>query len=56
MSSLCLTVGRKPIAQASHDAVIATEGYANTTDTFFKWFTQLQDKQVPWGRDNVHEQ
>jgi len=42
--------------QASHDAVIATEGYSNTTDTFFKWVTQLQDKQVPWGRDNVDEQ
>ena len=42
--------------QASHDAVIGTEGYSNTTDTFFKWVTQLQDKQVPWGRDNVDEQ
>jgi len=41
--------------QASHDAVIATEGYSNTTDTFFKWVTQLQDKQIPWGRSNVDE-
>ena len=41
--------------QASHDAVIATEGYSNTTDTFFKWVTRLQDKQIPWGRANVDE-
>jgi len=41
--------------QASHDAVIATEGYSNTTDTFFKWVTRLQDKQIPWGRSNVDE-
>ena len=41
--------------QASHDAVIATEGYSNTTDTFFKWVTQLQDQQIPWGRSNVDD-
>ena len=41
--------------QVSHDAVIATEGYSNTTDTFFKWVTRLQDKQIPWGRSNVDE-
>jgi hypothetical protein len=41
--------------QASHDAVIATEGYDETTDTFFKWVTQLQDQQIPWGRSNVDE-
>jgi len=41
--------------QASHDAVIATEGYGQTTDTFFKWVTRLQDKQIAWGRSNVDE-
>ena len=41
--------------QASHDAVISTEGYGQTTDTFFKWVTRLQDKQIPWGRSNVDE-
>ena len=41
--------------QASHDSVIATEGYSNTTDTFFKWVTRLQDKQIAWGRSNVDE-
>lgn len=42
--------------QASHDAVIATENYTNSTDTFFKWVTRLQDKQISWGRSTVDEQ
>lgn len=35
----------------SHKAVIDTEGYSQTTDTFFKWVTRLQDKQIVWGRE-----
>jgi hypothetical protein len=38
--------------EASHSAVIATESYSNSNDSFFRWVARLQDKQVPWGREN----
>ena len=43
--------------EASHAAVIATENninnstYTQSNDSFFRWVAQLQDKQIPWGRE-----
>ena len=43
--------------EASHASVIATENnrdsntYTQSNDSFFRWVAQLQDKQVPWGRE-----
>lgn len=37
--------------EGSHSSVIATEGYSNSNDSFFRWVAKLQDVQVPWGRE-----
>jgi len=37
--------------EGSHSSVIATEGYSNTNDSFFRWVAKLQDVQVAWGRE-----
>ena len=37
--------------EGSHSAVIATEGYSNSNDSFFRWVAKLQDVQVAWGRE-----
>ena len=37
--------------EGSHLAVIATEGYSNSNDSFFRWVAKLQDVQVAWGRE-----
>lgn len=39
----------------SHQAVIATEGYSSSDDTFFKWVADLGDKSIPWGRSTVDD-
>ena len=36
----------------SHASTIVSESYASATDTFFKWVQPLQDKSIPWGRDD----
>lgn len=56
-----LIVLERPIprryTEASHSAVIATENnlnssaYPQANDSFFRWVAQLQDKQIPWGRE-----
>ena len=56
-----LIVLERPIprryTEASHAAVIATENsldnttYTQSNDSFFRWVAQLQDKQIPWGRE-----
>ena len=37
--------------EGSHSSVIATEGYSNSNDSFFRWVAKLQDVQVAWGRE-----
>lgn len=37
--------------EGSHSSVIATEGYSNNNDSFFRWVAKLQDVQVAWGRE-----
>ena len=34
----------------SHKAVIVTEDYDESTDTFFKWVAKLADRQIAWGQ------
>ena len=34
----------------SHEAVRTAKGLTGS-DTFFDWVTQLQDKQIVWGRE-----
>ena len=53
LESKLVTLERANISRytdKSHKAVIVTEDYDESTDTFFKWVAKLADRQIAWGQ------